>query len=335
MSMNSYRIINQAEVLSRQAEWQALVNRSSNQTIFLLPAYQIAWLKHFTTPDQLQLNGFVDQENNLVAILPFFWEDNQTLRVIGAADLSDYLDLVIEPSLETEIYPEIINFLETKIPTWQTLKLESLPQTSKTLSIFKTLSEKKGWLVSQKEQTLCPVILLPQTWDEYLATLEPKAQQNFRRLLKTIGAEDEISYRCLQTPTEVTNQIDSFIQLHQASGTEKKEFWTPEREAFFKKAIPALAAEKMVRLYFLDVDGQPAACLLLFEYHNQFLLYNSGFDAYRFGHLGVGNALLLHTIKEAISLGRTRYDFMRGSESYKSLFGVTNEVVYDLEIKRN
>lgn len=78
------------------------------------------------------------------------------------------------------------------------------------------------------------------------------------------------------------------------------------------------------------VDGLPAASLFVFDYQNQYLLYNSGYDAYRFGHLGVGNALILHTIREAIEAGKSRYDFMRGDESYKFLFGAKPEPVMDI-----
>jgi len=95
-----------------------------------------------------------------------------------------------------------------------------------------------------------------------------------------------------------------------------------------------LAEKKWLKLYFLDVDGQPGASMILFDYHQQILAYNSGFDAYRYGHLGVGNAIILHSIKHAIELGKIRYDFMRGEEPYKFAFGAKAEPLFDMTLTR-
>jgi CelD/BcsL family acetyltransferase involved in cellulose biosynthesis len=74
--------------------------------------------------------------------------------------------------------------------------------------------------------------------------------------------------------------------------------------------------------------------MLCFDYNNEFLLYNSGFDPEQFAHLSPGNVLTAYTIQDAIRLGRSRYDFLRGDEIYKFRFGAVAEPVCDLEVYR-
>ena len=77
-----------------------------------------------------------------------------------------------------------------------------------------------------------------------------------------------------------------------------------------------------------------AAAMLGFDYNNEFLLYNSGYDPSQFANLSPGNVLTSYTIQHAIELGRSRYDFLRGAEVYKFRFGAEAEPVYDLDICR-
>jgi CelD/BcsL family acetyltransferase involved in cellulose biosynthesis len=96
-----------------------------------------------------------------------------------------------------------------------------------------------------------------------------------------------------------------------------------------------LAETGYLKLFFLELNQVKAAALLCFDYDNQFLLYNSGYDPDLFAHLSPGNVLVSYTIEEAMRLGRTRYDFLRGDEIYKFRFGAEAEPVYDLEISKS
>jgi len=219
--MDDLILINKAELVNRQAEWQTLVDSFSPQTIFLQPGYLLPWLENFTTHQQQVLYGLETSQHELVAVLPFWRDDNQTLRLIGAVDLSDYLDIVVKTQEKPSVYPQIISFLKQHPGPWEKVVLESLPQNSATLTQFKALCEAEGWHVAVTQQTVCPVITLPKTWDDYLTSLDAKTQHQFRHLMKNIGAEDEISYRCLTEPAEVERQIETFINLHKMSGTSK------------------------------------------------------------------------------------------------------------------
>lgn len=317
--------------------WRSLVLADPCQPFFMLPEYQTSWWKHLGH-GKLEILAVYEDET-LVGLLPLYLDsvnqDNQSkqvYRIVGAMDESDYLDLIVRPDKAKAVYQELATYFAQR--EWQEIWLESLPMTSSTHTDLATAWQSRGWQPQRRLQTVSPVITLPDTWDNYFASLDSKQQKTFRRLQHSIGEDDEIRYRVLTQPNEVELAMATFIKLHKASGPEKASFWNPQREAFFTDVTTQLAKLNLVKLYFLDVNGDPGATLLVFDWQNQFLLYNSGFDAYAYGYLGVSNALVLHTINEAITAKITRYDFMRGNEAYKYLFGASDEPVYDLIITK-
>jgi CelD/BcsL family acetyltransferase involved in cellulose biosynthesis len=104
--------------------------------------------------------------------------------------------------------------------------------------------------------------------------------------------------------------------------------------SFFKAVVVELAQAGWLKLFFIEINGIKAAALLCFDYSNEFLVYNSGYDPEQFADLSPGNVLVSYSIQEAIRLGRRRYDFLRGDEVYKFRFGAEAEPVYDLHITR-
>jgi CelD/BcsL family acetyltransferase involved in cellulose biosynthesis len=104
--------------------------------------------------------------------------------------------------------------------------------------------------------------------------------------------------------------------------------------SFFKAVVVELARAGWLKLFFIEINGIKAATLLCFDYNNEFLVYNSGYDPEQFADLSPGNVLVSYSIQEAIRLGRRRYDFLRGDEVYKFRFGAEAEPVYDLYVTR-
>lgn len=311
------------------SQWQTLFRQLNCTAFFMHPAYQEAWWQN-EGKGELHLLTLENEAGELAGILPLYKDADGLVRIVGAVDLSDYLDVLVLPEYQSRFYVEILSYFSSQ--GWKSIKLESIHHASPTLTEFSQQAKKTGWVVSQTEQDVCPVVTLPTSWEEYLQQLEPKTSKNFTRLLNEIGEEDEITYRLVTDPEKMAEATATFIQLHKKSSEEKKQFWTSGREKLFVTTAVELAKENLVKLYFLDVNGDPAATLFIFDYQDQFLLYNSGFDAYQYGYLGVGNAIILHTLKEAIALGKKRYDFMRGSEPYKFLFGAKSEPLFDLHL---
>ena len=185
-----------------------------------------------------------------------------------------------------------------------------------------------------RQQDVCPVITLPPSWDDYLAGINKKQRHEIRRKMRKIEREAETEWYVVESEAEVSAAMAVFIDLHQKSTQDKEDFWNENMVAFFNAIAIETARAGWLKLYFIRVNGVNAAAMLCFDFNNEFLLYNSSYDPAQFFELSPGNVLTSYTIQHAISLGRARYDFLRGDEVYKFRFGAEPEPVFDLSISR-
>jgi CelD/BcsL family acetyltransferase involved in cellulose biosynthesis len=128
--------------------------------------------------------------------------------------------------------------------------------------------------------------------------------------------------------------MESFIDLHQKSTPDKDEFMDPQMQGFFFEVTRVLRERGWLQLACVEMDGQKAAMLLNFDYSGNILVYNSGYDPAKFRHLSPGIVVTARSIEAAITLGRDKFDFLRGDEVYKYRFGAQDTEVRRLLIAR-
>lgn len=317
----------QAEVTA----WRALHQADSQAPFFTQPEYLLAWWQHLAPAGaELRVMVVKNEVGQWQACWPLFFDpQSHRLQFLGGVDETDYLDVLIADTADQAAVSDLLlsGLKNQDVPQ---LFLPSLTENSHLLQLFLPALTALGWQVTKTAQTVCPVISLPQTVSEYEATLPSSLLKSLKQSAIQAGDDGEVTYQTITDPSQLSSHIKTFITLHQQSSTEKAIFWTPERTAFFETMMLAVATLGQLRLELLLIDNDPAAALLIFEYRQQFLLYNSGFNAFRYGHLRVGNLLVKHTVDQAISLDLRRYDFMRGDEAYKFQFGAVAEPVWDV-----
>lgn len=324
MSLTSHISTDLTELRSQQHQWAALHAADSQATFFSQPHFQLAWWQHLQPAgSSLAIITIVNEVGEWQACLPLYLDPakNQA-ALIGGLDESDYLDLLMSDQADTANCLDLLVAALDQLGC-QSLHLVSLRPQSRILT--QLLPKLSSWHQTQTQQTVCPVITLPKTVEAYTELIEPNLLKSLKRSWLEVGDEGEVTVEVLTQPAQMELGSQRFIQLHQQSSTAKSAFWTPKRKAFFADIVTSTAELDQLKLVFLKIDGDPAAALLIFDYRDQFLLYNSGFNAFRYGHLRVGNLLVQRTIEQAITLGRQRYDFMRGDEAYKFQFGAVAE----------
>jgi CelD/BcsL family acetyltransferase involved in cellulose biosynthesis len=317
-------------------EWQELMGRAVNAPIFMTVDYQKIWWHHLGR-GQLRLLTFRDENSGrLVGLAPLFVDDEE-LHFVGCVDVSDYLDFLVDRDYCAEVYEALIDFIEPGLQAdWDTAYFCSLAQHSPTHEIMVELAQKKGWKVHVEVEEVCPVITLSETWEDYLAGIDKKQRHEIRRKLRRAEMGAETRWFVIDQAEDLTADIlDTFIDLHQKSTPDKEQFWNEAMENFFRALVRRTAELGWLKLYFVEIDGQIAATLLCFDYNDEILVYNSGFDPNKFGHLSPGNIIVSYSIQHAIDLGRKRYDFLRGDEIYKFRFGAVSEPVFRVLIERD
>jgi CelD/BcsL family acetyltransferase involved in cellulose biosynthesis len=318
-------------------EWNELVHRSCCDSVFLTWEWQSTWWKHLGEGDLLLL-GFRAEDGRLVGIAPLFYAQNDSdqmvVHEVGCRDVSDYLDLIVEAGQEEVVYGAVLDYLVDEAPAWDVLDLCNIPQGSSTFVRLRELAEDRGFQTVVEVEDVCPVIQLPDTWDEYLMMLSGKQRHEVRRKLRKATAEANTRFYIVESEQELQDQMQAFIDLHQKSAPEKDQFMDPQMQGFFFEVTKLLQEQDWLQLAFVEMDGYKAAALLNFDYAGAILVYNSGYDPLQFRHLSPGIIVTARCIEQAIELGRTKFDFLRGDEVYKYRFGAQDTKVRRLLVAK-
>ena len=311
-----------------QDGWLRLLPRCSSNTIFLTPQWQWSWCQKLGHDGELLLLALED--DGVKGIAPLL-KRGGTITFIGQPDVYDYCDFLVLPGAEREFYSALLQHLKEE--EWEELYFFSLPQGSPTLVHLSTLAEEAGYRVEQGTEDVCPGLQLPSSWDEYLASLSKKDRHELRRKLRRLESKGGVRWYYCSSPADLNGHMDNFFGLLRHSREDKRSFLTPNRASFFRTIAEQMALKDMLRLFFLEMDGERVASTLCFDYGPSRLLYNSGFNP-RFGYYSVGLMLTAFCLKDAIENGKSYFDFLRGPEPYKYHLGAKDRTVYQIRVKR-
>lgn len=324
-----------------KGEWNELLHRSRFDTIFLTWEWQTTWWRQLGAHRGPLYLLAARQAGRLVGILPFYAVDGagkQTLNVVGCIEVSDYLDLIVEVGQEEAIYAAFLAWLRTPAaPDWALIDLCNQPAPSLAHARLAEMATAAGFRVNVLQEDVCPIITLPGTgrlnaqdgWEAYLEGLDKKERHEIRRKLRRIERDaPDARLHFVGAGDDLKVAMDRFIALHRHSRADKHAFMTDEMQAYFRALAAVLAERGWLQLSFLEIAGQPVATYLCFDYNNQILVYNSGYDPFAVPQLSPGWVLLSQLIQHAISLGRTHFDFLQGNEDYKHRFGGVDTPVY-------
>jgi len=313
-------------------EWNRLLVASPSDTIFLTWEWQSLWWEFFGRGHQLLLLT-ARHEEELVGIAPLFYADEGIIRLVGGTEISDYLDIIALSGHEREVWSAFLAYLLEEC-SWDTLDLHSLPATSPTREALFALKEKYGLKVEASLEDVCPLILLPETWEGYLQMLDKKQRHELRRKLRKAQREAQVDWCLVSEDANLASEMEKFLDLHQRSSHHKDQFMDQTMQRFFKAMAKSTFEAGWLRLGFILINGLKMASLLCFDYGDSIMLYNSGYDPERFRALSPGVLATAHCIEEAIQQKKKVFDFLRGSEEYKYRFGARDTEVYRLVISK-
>jgi CelD/BcsL family acetyltransferase involved in cellulose biosynthesis len=317
-------------------EWNALLHRSSSETVFLTREWQQTWWRELGDGD-LRVLTMRSDDGELVGIAPLFFEENPLgsveVALVGCKEVSDYLDFIFARGHESACFRAVVNFLKSSdAPQWHTVGLCNIIEPSPTLTIFRDMLNAEGWNVHVAFEDVCPIVPLPETFEAYLAMLDGKERRELQRKLRRAG--DEAVTTFTQSAESLDRDVDGFLELMKASLVSKSNFMTPRMARFFHAAARAMFDVGWLQLAFLEVEGVRAATYMNFIYDNRVLVYNSGLDPHKFSYLSPGQVLVGRLIEKAISDKRSAFDFLQGSEDYKYKLGGQDVKLYTLSARK-
>lgn len=204
---------------------------------------------------------------------------------------------------------------------------------------FETAGARAGWEVIREVEDVCPVVTLPAggTWDDYLATLDKKARHEIRRKIRRAEAAGEVRFS--PAPLDAAT-VERFIDLHQARWGANGLFPDTEGGARSRRFLHRLteleAAEgpdAMLQLGLVHVGDRLIFASAGFDDGRTTCFYNAGMDP-EARELSPGVTGAAAYIRDRLEAGRTRFDFLRGNESYKYEWGAVDEPIHRLIVLR-
>jgi hypothetical protein len=155
-------------------------------------------------------------------------------------------------------------------------------------------------------------------WDGFLAAQSAHFRKRLRWQERQLARHHRVAYRLVQDGEQLPAALDTLFRLHQLR-------WPPGSSAFqpraaFHREFAAMALERgWLRLWILELDGQPAAALYGFRFGAVESHYQGGRDPV-FDRLSLGFVLLAHAIRQALDDGVAEYRFLHGHDAYKYRF---------------
>ena len=295
--------------------------------VFVSPVWLQVWWQVFGSGAELFLRA-VWQGENIIGIAPFLVKE-KTVSFVGSADVSDYLDFIVAPGMERDFCNILLDDLREK--GISRLDLNPVRSDSTVFTQLIAIARDRGYEVLCTSEDISLEMDLPATWDEYLAVLTTKQRHEVRRKLRRLSEAGKVDYYFIDDSAAVSDAMGTFLKMFTESRQDKATFMTARMESFFRLLADTMAEAGLLRLGVLELDAQPTAMIMCFDYNDCVYLYNSGYDS-EYNFLSVGLLSKALAVKDSIQRGRKRFDFLKGAESYKYHLGGREVPLYRYQI---
>ena len=321
-------LVQQEPLDALESEWRALLPNLWAPAPFQNPTWMRVWWDSFGHGHEQWLLSF-RQGGRLRGIAPMM-RTGDVISFLALTDVCDYHDFLFASGEEEACVTALLETLQAQ--PWNRLELEGLREGSPALALFPRMAEAHSLSVTVAPDEVSPHIPVMPTWDGYLESLSKKDRHELRRKFRRLESAGAVRVTTAFSATLATD-VATFLDLLKDSREEKAAFMTPERERFFHELAVSMDKEGILKLFFLELDGQRVASAFCFDYENAYYLYNSGYDT-KYASLSVGVLLKALLVKDAIEHHKREYDLLRGAETYKYHLGAQDRWLKKLTIER-
>jgi CelD/BcsL family acetyltransferase involved in cellulose biosynthesis len=295
-----------------RSDWTVLAERSGS--IFSTWEWMSTWWRHFGGDRRLILTACRDQHRRRIAILPLCLTSGRslrTLRFIGHGP-ADQLGPVCAPADRGKAARGLLWTLQQPHCHWDVFLAETLPAQDGWLAVL-------GGSVRRRESS--PVLDIEGLdWQGFVTGQSANFRQQLRRRERKLAREHELHFRLADDPARIDDDLESLFRLHGARWThERSPAFTGARRAFHREFARLALERGWLRLWIMDVDGEPVAAWHGFRFAGAESYYQAGRDPAWDGY-SVGFVMLVHSIRAAMNDGMREYRFLRGAEPYKARF---------------
>lgn len=248
---------------------------------------------------------------------------------LAGSGFSDHAGVLTHPDFEAAAVSAFTDFLRKKL-SWTKLIMSNLWMSDRRRRLFlaafdplRFAHEDIEYLdkITNTDVGVCPFVALPSDWDAYLTKLSANNRQKIRRWLRKVEAGEEYDITASNDET-FARDIDILLGFWKTKWAHRKGARTDDIAQHNRAMLMRCAQNGTLFLPVFRHRGRPVAALaiLVDAAKKTMLFFIAGRDK-TYDEAPAGYLLHAYSIRHAIAQGYATYDFLRGDEPYKYLFG--------------
>jgi CelD/BcsL family acetyltransferase involved in cellulose biosynthesis len=330
--------IHEIEFTLLRREWNDLLARSACDSVFLRWEWIYTWWTIFQQHKQLFI--VVARHNGrLCGLAPFYIAREgplalRTLRYCSDELSPDYMDIVADKTMEAEVMQALVNAIIEHEREWDVIALDN--QRAESLLVKEPTLFKNYFRTACLSQR-CPYIQIDGTFETYFRDRPLLQPFSLERKWRRLSTDKNLVHTIVQDETGVSKGLNDLFYLHQKRAHLRgvqSNILHPKVRQFHRELGVLFLKEGILNLQLLYDGFTPVSAFYAFNYRNKTLLYQSGFDP-AWSSWSVGTLLLYFAVRGTFDDTNREFDFLKGTESYKSYWTDTVRDEMQLRISNN
>jgi CelD/BcsL family acetyltransferase involved in cellulose biosynthesis len=302
--------------------WSKLA-RDLNASPFQSPDWLIPFANIFVAEQDLRVLAWFENDD-LIALAPFYLHTESGYRklLLLGSGLSDYLNILCRPEHTDRVLASIKEWLIENAAAWDHCNLVQLPPCSPLLK-----------LSAPSPAIPCPILPLANSLEETIPPRQYEKLNYYRRRAAKHGHFEIIRAKCDNCEALMQKLFD----LHRARWSSLNEngvLSDPRVQRFHLEVSKRFARSNRLRLYAATLNGTIFGVLYAFAKARRTFFYLNGFDPAH-EKFSPGTLLIGHAIEQALSENHEAFDFLRGQESYKYVWGAQDTPTFSVKLNKH
>ena len=294
-------------VVSLSGQWDTLLQSTTCNRAFSSAAWLLSACKADPSISPFVIAAWRGPE--LAGVLPLV-----DISGAGRAEFvpSDYNDIIVRPG-DNQVVKGMLTYA---LRLGRTLSLKNLRLDS---NCYRAVAQARPDLAEKQFMIdhTCFYIALGSSYPDYLASCSKGVRDEVRRHERK-AQQDGLAVVAL-SPQDFSPELlpELFFSLHLARFKEESGFCKPTRQAFVRAVLPELFRQGRLKPFTLTAGGKVIAIDICMIGPHGLCTWNGGFlpEAAKYSP---GTLILAEQLRQSFALGMEEYDWLRGSDSYKT-----------------
>ncbi len=236
----------------------------------------------------------------------------QWLEIIGVSHLHEPSGLLYRDTTALE------NLVNAVISLRQPLLLSRINQETPLFHTMQKGSKGKG-LVVRRQTNPSGLVQCSTSWQEYYGSISSRRRYDHRRARKRADQKGKVTFRTLKPEQHNLQRCLAEAFAVEAAGWKGRKgsalLSNTDLQAFFLEYGAWSTKYQMLRLFFMDIDNQPAAMQICVEYADSIWILKTGYDeAHK--ECSPGVLLMNYALEYAFTNNFTSFEFLGSQEPW-------------------